>query len=658
MMRLAIAVAAALAGTLTFAAPGPAATPLRVVSLLAPAGVSPGVTFEATDRVARRGSARGTVRFLLSEDGRRDRRDVLLRRARQVKGSTGTTRLTLPTSTKPGRYVLLACIGRTRGCKGARVGVVRAFRPRPLDLVPTLDRGRAVATTATPEGTTVEATAADGTRFRLIVPARAVQTPTPITMTPVTAVPGLPLKRLGGLVELAPHGLRLDVPAELEVRPAKPVDPRQAWPLAAAAGGKGFHLDLGAVTRDAVRIPLQGFSVHGFALGPTDQAYKLVDRPPSSRGDWARQNLAKAVRDPAASREQRRAAAAAAHWVWAQEVIRPLLQTGQTNDDALYTGLAEYHAWQKSRALNKDGDTRLDKFDAEFRKLALSGTEAAAARAVRRCRENADPHQIRTILSLQRQLDFLGKEATATIEVLLDQIQRCANFEVEFTSSLGSASADVITVRSVVPVPYQAVQNGVGDRRSPYGGAPLTYPLFPTTRVTESCGEYEEGEKGSWGVQAPLAKPVFNILSLDIPLTPVSNADPGIRVRFDTGKPTERYRNLECDGDEFEYDTCGWWFRFDQAHAGDRSPGAAGEPVVFGNDPRTTYEIAQFQRGAGFLYARFTSERLARTNADDEGNIVRTTIDVRHRPIDEKAPLPPLPAGAAVGEQAPTTLCV
>ena len=118
---------------------------------------------------------------------------------------------------KPGRYRVIFRTGTRQ--RSARLRVRRGFTGR-LSLK--LDRARAVAAEIGTGGGKLTATGANGTRYELTVPAGALDVQTPITMTPIARVAGLP----GGKatthgVQFAPDGLRFAEPAELRITPAR-----------------------------------------------------------------------------------------------------------------------------------------------------------------------------------------------------------------------------------------------------------------------------------------------------------------------------------------------------------------------------------------------------------------------------------------------------
>jgi hypothetical protein len=166
-------------------------------------------------------------------------------------------------------------------------GVKRTFTARRLPeglgspaLAPTLDAARAVAKSVGPAGGEVRARGADGTKYVLLVPPGALAAEVAITMTPATAVGGLPLTGgLVGAVELEPGGLRFALPAELELIP-----PGGLPDLAAAFSGTGpantFAVELSwpDSERRFASLALEHFSLYGLAIpGPTQLAPYVAD---------------------------------------------------------------------------------------------------------------------------------------------------------------------------------------------------------------------------------------------------------------------------------------------------------------------------------------------------------------------------------------------
>src|SRR5215207_6177500 len=105
------------------------------------------------------------------------------------------------------------------------------------------DVGRAAHTTIGPQGGTLSATAADGTRFELSVPAEALDFSETITMTPVLRAEKLPLSGgLIGAVNLEPAGLTFYEPATLRIIPAALAPGYETIGFAYNGTGEQFHL--------------------------------------------------------------------------------------------------------------------------------------------------------------------------------------------------------------------------------------------------------------------------------------------------------------------------------------------------------------------------------------------------------------------------------
>jgi hypothetical protein len=93
--------------------------------------------------------------------------------------------------------------------------------PAPATLV--RDAAHASTHEVGPAGGTVVASAADGTTYTLTIPRGALRQPTAITLTPVTALTGLPQPLdLVAAVHGAPEGLRFALPAKLTVALPQP----------------------------------------------------------------------------------------------------------------------------------------------------------------------------------------------------------------------------------------------------------------------------------------------------------------------------------------------------------------------------------------------------------------------------------------------------
>ena len=149
---------------------------------------------------------------------------------------------------------------------------------RPLEARLTLDTGRAVTARVAPEGGTVAAEAADGTKFTLTVPAGALIAPVYVTVTPLAKA----------------EGLLLFHPATLAVEGPAVAEPATGRPRAVAWGGEGrnVHRTPWSVV-DGKRVVLLGhFSGYGVGTETDGDAAAERDRMPAG---WESQTYARAV---------------------------------------------------------------------------------------------------------------------------------------------------------------------------------------------------------------------------------------------------------------------------------------------------------------------------------------------------------------------------
>src|SRR6185312_3002 len=128
-----------------------------------------------------------------------------------------------------------------------------------------------VAATATigSAGGTLNATAADGTRFALTIAAGSVSDGTQITMTPLASLGGPRWAgKLIGAVQLAPEGLVLVHGGTLTITPARAVPVSRQIGIGYDGAGSDLREVPLAPTRSAIQIPLAHFSGAGLGDSP------------------------------------------------------------------------------------------------------------------------------------------------------------------------------------------------------------------------------------------------------------------------------------------------------------------------------------------------------------------------------------------------------
>ena len=151
----------------------------------------------------------------------------------------------------------------------AREGAETAA-PSPWQVRPRLDLARSATLYLPTRGGTLVLTNAAGTVFELVLPANAMPDDTPVTMTVVEAVDGLPpgFQFVGG-VELEPDGARLEVPAQLTQRLAGGL-PDDLVGLAWVGDGEDFHLRDVIPDGNTLRFDLLHFSGASAGTAPKD----------------------------------------------------------------------------------------------------------------------------------------------------------------------------------------------------------------------------------------------------------------------------------------------------------------------------------------------------------------------------------------------------
>lgn len=471
---------------LTLVQPVPVATaaarrPDLVVSALSSAAeVTAGTTLRVRLTTKNRGRSRAAAsitKVYLSAD-RRVGRDVAvgtIRVPRLKPGRKHIARLDLrvPARAAARNYRLLACADARRRVRESREGnncrlATRAVQvtaaddgvpdfpltPDPITVAPAVDESRAVEERVDNPfvAKSITATGADGTTYTLDIPAEALIGPETITLTPVTAVGGLPLSgELVAGVELKPHGLVLMKPATLTIDSPNLGPIGQQTPFYFHEGGEDFHLYPVLLPepgddKNVVRFQIEHFSTPGVGLGTAGDRAGVNNHPPAR--DQAQ--IAGAISD--LIREAREAdpngdgpgdpdlgskieALMNAHY---DGVIKPQLAAAEQNprNDALVRdAIADALSWVRNMQLHlSSGDDP----------YSSARTEDAAARVERvlkavyldrwkRCSQDHELEVMPHLISIARQALLLGYSwGDAAWQRFLD----CARFELRFDSRI------------------------------------------------------------------------------------------------------------------------------------------------------------------------------------------------------------------------------
>lgn len=180
-------------------------------------------------------------------------------------------------------------------------------------VTPRLDTERQISQAVPATGAVLSATAADGTRFTLELPEGAVPHERAVTLTPLSALDGLPLS--GGLiagVQIEPDGLALLRPATLTIETRTALNPEQVLGFAYAGMGEDFHLYPSVVSGNKITMWLTHFSGHGVGEGSDGDvrsAASVSPADPQSRAEneevvRLREALKRGDKDAQAAAEQ------------------------------------------------------------------------------------------------------------------------------------------------------------------------------------------------------------------------------------------------------------------------------------------------------------------------------------------------------------------
>jgi hypothetical protein len=166
------------------------------------------------------------------------------------------------------------------------------LKPNPVTVTVRRDSLQASSATIGAGGGTMTAVGSDSTRFVLTLPPKALDGDSGITMTPVSAVDGLPLS--GGLVaavHFEPEGLRFNLPVELKIEPPRDVAAEQQVGFGYLRGGNDLHLYPLERGR-GLTMRLLHFSGVGVALGTPAEAQGLQQHPPADAAAQLEQQIA------------------------------------------------------------------------------------------------------------------------------------------------------------------------------------------------------------------------------------------------------------------------------------------------------------------------------------------------------------------------------
>lgn len=354
----------------------------------------------------------------------------------------------------------LACnLLRTPGA-GSRFDASVAVNPgtEPIPVSLTLDQGHAASAEIGPDGGTLSATSADGTRFTLEVPPNALVETVQVSMIPITKMEGIPWgSDTVDAVQLEPDGQTFYSYVNLTIQPLVDLPANQVIPVGASGPGHDLYMPIIDPKSTALVLELDHFSSAGATKG------LLADTEPWRQrlgGDvetrlqsimgreiaQARQNLASGNQAPLFDPEF-------LAWfitTWKKEVLQPRLDAAGESCAAGRLAIETVLKMYRVQALLGD-ETDLG---ANVSDLLPTVGRVCIKEEYELCRDQHIVHRILPVLiGLARQDELLGMhdlEQAATHTSDMDQVEvegwdlarKCLQFELQFESSATLGTGD------------------------------------------------------------------------------------------------------------------------------------------------------------------------------------------------------------------------
>ncbi len=176
----------------------------------------------------------------------------------------------LPSSTSSPSASSPSSTASSNSSPAADPHVAQAVDPntQPIQVTTTLDDSHATSAVIGPEGGTLSTTGADGSRFTLVIPPKALVETIEVGMTPITAMDGLPWKT-GSLaaVQLEPDGQTFYDYVTLTIEPAGGLSPDQIIPIGASGANHNVYMPAVDPKSKDLILKLDHFSSAGAVKG-------------------------------------------------------------------------------------------------------------------------------------------------------------------------------------------------------------------------------------------------------------------------------------------------------------------------------------------------------------------------------------------------------
>ena len=337
---------------------------------------------------------------------------------------------------------------------------------QPIPLTTTLDENHTATAIIGPDGGSLSTTGADGTKFTLDIPPKALAETIEVSMIPIASMDGIPWKSGPvAAVQLEPDGQTFYDYATLTIVPAGDIPADQFIPIGASGPGHDLYIPTVDPKSNTIQLKLDHFSSAGATKG------LLADIGPWRQrlGGDVEARLSSIISAELARARETGQDVDPGFWDWAfstwkKYVLQPRLDAagescaaGRLAIDTLIGFERQNELWGHPFPL-----------DVTWTDLLPKVSRVCVQEEYELCRDQHIIHRmIPVILGMERQDELMGyhessedasSQAAAMRQVeaeALDLARKCLNFELQFESSTKMSTQDgsyTSAVEATVPI--------------------------------------------------------------------------------------------------------------------------------------------------------------------------------------------------------------
>ena len=378
---------------------------------------------------------------------------------------------------------------RSGNLSGSTEAVVRAPTPTVGTNVP-------VTAIIDASGGSITATAADGTRHTLTVPAHALAAATQITLTPLASMEDFPTQSgASAAVQFEPDGLTFAIPAELMIVAPEPFDPAT---IAFSQADAAFAIEPAVISGDSARLSIGHFSSSGTTAPTASEIAVLAAGAITPRGA-ALYGIARELHRAGEVLEHPDAGVIEQHLrAWFTDGVMPGLEAAASGTADTEDALSEWLHWSSTVTLWADGQFTGEIGEASA--AAVAAVRAEIGRLNQRCAADNDPSLMGEVLRFAGIAALLGfdqedpaLDLAAVVNDLCIQISIDATLPDPFIDGSTLEITAGLSVGGRAPEPGQPldiVLTSATSHLSRAGGTTDSNGRF-TTDVTLRAGESE-----------------------------------------------------------------------------------------------------------------------------------------------------------------------